>query len=78
LLAWVDTVDAVSASVWRVPGGGSVHLSITGRIVCGVPVRMFGGVPFRDKVFPDLPAAANQDMPVFVLRGWAEPGEVAA
>jgi hypothetical protein len=34
-------------------------------------------VPFCDKVFPDLPAGAKQDMPVFVLRGWVEPGEVA-
>jgi hypothetical protein len=36
-----------------------VHLSIAGRIVCGVPVRMFGGVPFRDKFPTCLPGEAG-------------------
>ena len=67
LLRWAATLDEVTASIWRVPDGGSVHLSITGRMPCGVPVDVYGGVHFDEAVFPDLPAGARQDMPVFVL-----------
>jgi hypothetical protein len=78
LLAWVDTLDAVSASVWRVPGGESVHLSIAGRMPGGVPVRVFAGVAFSDEVFSGLAAGAEHDVPVSLLRVWADSGEVAA
>lgn len=78
LLTWADTLDDVSASLWRPRGGESVHLSITGRMPCGVPVYVYGAVRFADVVFPDLPVGAHQDVPVSVLRGWVMPGEVAA
>jgi hypothetical protein len=78
LLAWVGTLDGVTASIWRVPDGGSVHLSINGRMPCGVPVDVYSGVPFDETVFPDLPADTRQDMPVFVLHSWARPEGVAA
>lgn len=78
LLMWADTLDGVTASIWRVPSGSSVHVDIHGRTPCGLPVVVYGGVRFSETVFPDLPAGARQEMPVFVLRGWAKPEEVAA
>ena len=78
LVTWVGTLDDVAARIWRVPSGHSVHLIVEGRLPCGVPVYVYSGVPFTDDVFPDLPAGSKQDMPVFVLRQWARPGEVAA
>lgn len=78
LVTWVGTLDDVTARIWRVPSGHSVHLIVEGRLPCGVPVYVYSGVPFTDDVFPDLPAGSKQDMPVFVLRQWARPGEVAA
>ena len=78
LLRWASTLDGVAASIWRVPEGGSVHLSIQGRMPCGVPVDVYGGVRFEETVFPDLPAGTRQDLPVFVLHTWARPEGVAA
>ncbi|MFD9895057.1 hypothetical protein ACFWY9_37410 [Amycolatopsis sp. NPDC059027] len=78
LLVWANTLDAVTAQIQRMRTVGSVHLSISGRTPCGAPVLVYGSVPFSEDVFPDLPAGAKQDMPVFVLRGWADAGEVAA
>jgi hypothetical protein len=78
LLAWVDTLELVTASLWRTPSGESVHLSITGRLAGGVPVRVYAGADFSETVFPDLPTDTRQDMPVFVLRGWSDKGEEVA
>ncbi|KDN19466.1 hypothetical protein [Amycolatopsis rifamycinica] len=78
LLTWANTLDDVAASLWRTSDGDSVHLSITGRTPCGIPVHVYSGVHFDPAVFPDLPAGARQDMPVFQLRQWTRPGEVAA
>ncbi|WP_372663764.1 hypothetical protein [Amycolatopsis kentuckyensis] len=78
LLVWTQTLEDVSARLWRLVDGRWVHLSITGRTPCGIPVVVFGVVRFEPSVFPDLPAGAKQDMPVFLLRGWSSPGEVAA
>ncbi|MEU0793845.1 hypothetical protein ABZ342_27570 [Amycolatopsis sp. NPDC005961] len=78
LLTWADTLDDVSASLWRVHDGGSVHLSVNGRTPCGIPVHVYSGVAYDPATFPDLPAGQRQDMPVFQLRQWSRPGEVAA
>ncbi|HEV7980850.1 hypothetical protein [Amycolatopsis sp.] len=78
LLAWADTLDQVTASLWRVSDRPSVHLSITGRMASGVPVRVWSAVAFSEAIFPDLPSGSRQEMPVFVLRVWADLGEVAA
>ncbi|RJQ84355.1 hypothetical protein [Amycolatopsis panacis] len=78
LLVWANTLDDVTASLWRIRGGDSVHLSITGRTPCGIPVRVYGAVPFDARTFPDLPAGAKQAMPVYLLRDWTAPGEVAS
>jgi hypothetical protein len=78
LLAWADTLELVTAELWRTSSGESVHLSIRGRLAGGVPVRVYAGVKFAETVFPDLPTGSRQDMPVFVLRGWADSGEEVA
>ncbi|QWF80680.1 hypothetical protein HUW46_04103 [Amycolatopsis sp. CA-230715] len=78
LLAWAKTLDDVSAELWRVPSGDSVHLDIIGRLASGVRVRVFGGTDFDDATFPDLPVNQRQEMPVFALRAWIDRGEVAA
>ncbi|WP_326949834.1 hypothetical protein OG439_14280 [Amycolatopsis sp. NBC_01307] len=78
LLVWTQTLEDVSARLWRLVDGRWVHLSISGRTPCGIPVVVFGVVRFEPSTFPDLPAGAKQDMPVFLLRGWSSPGEVAA
>ncbi|MDI5979603.1 hypothetical protein [Amycolatopsis magusensis] len=74
LVKWANTLTEVSASVWRTPGGDSVHLDVSGRVPSGVPVRVYGGVAYDASVFPDLPADTHQDVEVAQLRAW----EVAA
>jgi hypothetical protein len=44
LLAWADTLTEVSAEVWRVPRGESVHLSVTGQLPCGAAILVYGGL----------------------------------
>ncbi|AUI62493.1 hypothetical protein [Amycolatopsis sp. BJA-103] len=78
LVVWADSLENVTASIWRVPHGGSVHLEVQGRTPCSIPVAVYGGVQFYEATFPDLPAGMRQEMPVFVLRQWSTPGEVAA
>ncbi|MFI5583757.1 hypothetical protein ACIA5G_01880 [Amycolatopsis sp. NPDC051758] len=78
LLTWANTLDGVAAQLWRTRDGRSVHLSVTGRTPCGIPVLVYGGVSHDPAMFPDLPAGERQDMPVFQLRQWSRPGEVAA
>jgi hypothetical protein len=78
LLVWTQTLEDVSARLWRLLDGTWVHISISGRTPCGIPVVVFGVVRFEPSSFPDLPAGVKQDMPVYLLRGWSSPGEVAA
>jgi hypothetical protein len=46
LLAWADTLTAVTAQAWRVPSGQSVHLSVTGQLTRGARIRVYGAMPF--------------------------------
>ncbi|WP_409185145.1 hypothetical protein F9C11_13155 [Amycolatopsis sp. VS8301801F10] len=78
LLTWANTLDDVTATLWRVAAGGWVHVGIVGRTPCGIPVRVYGAVMFDPSVFPDLPAGDKQPMPVHVLRGWVSRGEAVA
>ncbi|WP_328606255.1 hypothetical protein OG943_40970 [Amycolatopsis sp. NBC_00345] len=79
LLAWANTLDTVTAHIQRMKPGDSVHLSIYGRTPCGVLVKVYGGVPFAEDTFPDLPVGIKQDVPLFIMRRWADSaGEVAA
>ncbi|MFJ9780643.1 hypothetical protein ACIRSS_13735 [Amycolatopsis sp. NPDC101161] len=78
LVVWTQTLEDVSARLWRLVDGKWVHISVTGRTPCGIPVQVYGVVRFEPSTFPDLPAGAKQDMPVYVLRGWSSPEGVAA
>ena len=78
LVTWVETLDEVSAQIWRTPAGTSVHLIVNGRMPCRVPVHVYGAVDFSEDLFADLHAGSRQDMPAFVLRQWSSSGEVAA
>jgi hypothetical protein len=44
LLAWADTLTEVSAEVWRVLQGDSVHLSVTGLLPGGATVLAYGAL----------------------------------
>ncbi|SFQ63615.1 hypothetical protein [Amycolatopsis rubida] len=78
LSVWASTLDGSRASLRRTGDGKRVLVSLTGRTPCGVPVRVYGGVPFDPAAFPDLPLRTDQDMPVWLLRQWARAGgEVA-
>ncbi len=46
LLAWADTLTAVTAHAWRVPSGHSVHMSVTGQLTRGARIRVYGAMPF--------------------------------
>ncbi|MEV4600465.1 hypothetical protein AB0K15_24050 [Amycolatopsis sp. NPDC049253] len=78
LLRWVSSLDDVAASLWRPRSSARVHLIVDGRTPCGVPVKVYGAVPFDPNTFPDLPVGDTQPMPVHLLRSWTTPGEVAA
>ncbi|GAB3909104.1 hypothetical protein GCM10029964_110120 [Kibdelosporangium lantanae] len=60
LLAWADTLTDISAEVWRVPDGGSVHLSVRGQLAGGIVVRVFDGVDHG----AHLDLEPNQQRPV--------------
>lgn len=73
LLAWADTLTGVTAEAWRTPAGDSIHLSITGRLVDGTPVKVFGGLTHTAHLFgPYLEPGQRQTIPVGLLREWAD------
>ncbi|MCG3756321.1 hypothetical protein [Amycolatopsis sp. Poz14] len=78
LATWAATLDGARVSLWRTPDGARVQLELTGRTPCGIPVRVYGGVPFDPSTFPDLLPETDQDLPVWLLREWARAGEAAA
>ncbi|WP_336159135.1 hypothetical protein [Amycolatopsis sp. VC5-11] len=78
LATWSTTLDGARVSLWRTPGGTRVRLALTGRTPCGIPVYVWGYVPFDPATFPDLPLQTDQEMPVWLLRQWARAGEEAA
>ena len=77
LLAWADTLIDPAAAAWRVPGGHSVHLSITGALPGAVSVYVYGGMPFTPRgPGGDLAPAATAPVSLTTLRHLATPGEV--
>jgi FtsP/CotA-like multicopper oxidase with cupredoxin domain len=48
LLAWADTLTQVTAEVWRVPRGDSVHLSVTGALPNGTSAQIYGALPYTE------------------------------
>lgn len=69
LLAWADTLTQVTAQAWRVPHGDSVHLSISGSMVSGASVLVYGGLPTnRGGLGTDLTPGATTTVPLAALR----------
>ena len=78
LLAWADTLDAVTAESWRVPSGESVHLSVTGHLPNGVSIKVYGCLPFHDSgLGGDLEPNATTTIPLQTLRHFSAIAEVA-
>ena len=79
LLAWADTLTEVTATAWRPPSGDRVHLSVSGRLADGLPIKVYSGVPYLETVFgADLQPDGRQRVALGVLRAWAMGGAVAA
>lgn len=73
LLAWADTLTGVTAQAWRTPSGDSVHLTVTGRLADGSPVKVYSGLPHEVQVFgPYLEPGDHQTIPLGLLREWAD------
>lgn len=76
LLAWADTVSAVTIQSWRPPEGDRVHLSIRGTLSSPagtVEVKVFAGVSYDPLRFADLQPDPFREVPLSLdkLRGWA-------
>jgi hypothetical protein len=77
LLTWADTLTDVTTEAWRVPNGDCVHLSVIGRLLGGVSVRVYGGVPVTEHgIGADLAPDTSTTVPLAVLRERATQGEV--
>jgi hypothetical protein len=79
LLAWADTLTAVTAGAWRVPSGHSVHVSVTGQLTRGARIRVYGGVPFTGcGIGTDLAPDAATTISLLALRHVTTLREVTA
>lgn len=81
LLAWADTtaVRDIALSVWRVPDGTRVLLSMTATLPDRTRIQVYGGLPHTSRgpgadLAPDTSAPIALDL----LRTWAPLGEVEA
>jgi hypothetical protein len=69
LLAWADTLTAVTAQAWRVPSGHSLHLSVTGQLTHGARIRIYGAMPFTGcGIGADLAPDATTSLSLLALR----------
>ena len=76
LLAWADTLTEITADAWRVPGGDSVHLSVTGLLPNGATVQIYGALRITDcRLATDLAPNATTTVPLVTLRHLATPGQ---
>jgi hypothetical protein len=74
LLAWANTVAAVTAQAWRVPAGDRVHLSIASTLTSpagSIELDVFGAVDYEPMRFADLTAGDRCTVPLDQLRAWA-------
>jgi hypothetical protein len=79
LLAWADTLTAVTAQAWRVPSGHSVHLSVTGQLTRGARIRVYGATPFTGcGIGADLAPDATTTILLAALRHVSTRQEVTA
>jgi hypothetical protein len=70
LLNWAHGLSEPRVTVWRVPGGDSVHLAVAGRLV-EETVKVYGCVPYDPDTFADLQPGGRQGVALGVLRDWA-------
>jgi transposase len=79
LLAWADTLTHVTAEAWRVPSGETVHLSVTGRLPGGTPIRIYTGVVFTEHgIGAQLAPGAATTLPLATLRSPLPPRQVSS
>ncbi|MBV9729079.1 MAG: hypothetical protein JO309_06675 [Pseudonocardiales bacterium] len=77
LLAWADTLTTVTAGAWRVPTGEDVHLSVSGHLPGGVPIRIYAGVAFTTHgIGAELTPGASTTLPLAALRKQLTPGKM--
>ncbi|SMC85398.1 hypothetical protein [Kibdelosporangium aridum] len=80
LLAWADTLDNVTATVWRPhwPDDEQLHLEVRGDFTDNTTVKVFGGLINGPDV-PGLGYGCRIELSWARLRAWASlTGEVAA
>ena len=79
LLCWADTLTDPTADAWRAPRGDTIHLAVTGRLPGGTTVRVYGGMPFRERgPGGDLAPGARSPLLLGALRSVAALGEAPA
>lgn len=74
LLAWADTLPAVTASLWRVPRGDTAQIEIAGSLIGAAGVAalaVYAGTPYDLTVLPVLEPGATRGLPLGQLRLWA-------
>jgi hypothetical protein len=76
LLAWADTLNAVTVEAWRPPEGERVHLclhsALTG-LAGAVKLEVFGAVAYDPHRFPELQTHPHEGVSLSLgqLRSWA-------
>jgi hypothetical protein len=74
LLAWANTLTAVTLRAWRPASGATVHLDVHSALTgpAGVvALVIYGGVAFDPVVFPDLEPGQARPVSLGQLTGWA-------
>ncbi|MDQ3764580.1 MAG: hypothetical protein M3460_24405 [Actinomycetota bacterium] len=75
LLAWIDTLTAITATAWRPPESDRVHLSLASTLTSpagAVALTVYGGAKDHDPVrFADLTAGQRRSVSLAELRTWA-------
>ncbi len=75
LLAWIDTLPAITVTAWRPPEGERVHLSLASTLTGpagAVALTVYGGAKDHDPVrFADLTPGQRRTVSLAELRTWA-------
>jgi len=75
LLAWADTLTEITAGVWQVPRGDSVHLTVTGHLSEGIRVQVYGALAVTDLRLGAGLEPGTTTVPLATLRHLATPGQ---
>ena len=71
LLAWADTITAVTVSVWCPPHGETLHLTVHGQLAEGITIRVYGCVSSTATSL-DMSADETRTVSLALLRAWAD------